>query len=214
MLLRPICEVTRALVLRSALVAAIAATGLTLTCAPAGAHTDLVSSNPGRGQVLAVPPDAVTLVFTESMEARLSDATLTVDGDLRGPLEIEDGRGTGELVAAVSPSLLTEAAAAETVQSWRVDYRVTSVDGHPVSGQVTFVVEPSDEPDGGGLGDPVPAPTEVDGSPATEVGEAAATDGENGPTWGLYVVLAGVALLGGLSVAAARRLRRSAAGES
>lgn len=209
-MLRPRPGVTRSVAISTTPVVALVATLLMLVGAPAGAHTDLVSSSPGRGQVLAAPPDAVTLVFTERMDARLSDATLTVDGVLLGPLEVENGRRTGELVAELNPALLTEAASAEAVRSWRVDYRVTSVDGHPVTGRVVFAVEPSEEPYGGDAAAPVPVPTPGDGTSSTEPGEAALTDGKDGPTWGLYVVLAGVALLGGLSVVAAQRLRRSA----
>ena len=107
-------------------------TGLTLLggTSPAGAHAGLVSSSPAAGVRLDQEPDSVRLTFAEDIREpayvvvtapggqRISDATpQVVDNQLIEPVTRAGQRGT-----------------------YTVAYRVVSVDGHAVSGELSYSV--------------------------------------------------------------------------
>lgn len=185
----------------------LAVVTLTLTASPARAHTDLVSSSPRPGALLEAPPTSVTLLFTESMDVDLSTVSLSIDGTVLGPLPLRRGEEEGSLVATTTE---VPEAASTTRSSWEVAFRVTSVDGHPVTGSVSFDVEAPGPPAPGASRAPdasVPAATppasgEDDGNPAPSAQTT-------GPFWGGYVVVGGVLLLVALGVVAMMRLGRS-----
>lgn len=136
------------------------ALALVLLCIrPAAAHTELQSSNPEDGAKLAKPPPQVTLTFSEAVNepayvvVTAPDGTRVADGDaailddtVRQPLDAVDA----------------EAQAG----GWTVAYRVVSVDGHPITGELVFAVEaradrtsstpttaaPEEDSSGGGAG--------------------------------------------------------------
>lgn len=100
---------------------------------PAAAHTDLVASDPSEGAVLDRPPEIVTVTFSEEMDPALSFVSLSVDGGSATPMVVRGGPNPTELLATPDPgSFLSEAL------SYTVRYRVTSLDGHPVVGEVSF----------------------------------------------------------------------------
>ncbi len=119
---------------RLASVALIAALSLLVSARPALAHSQLVSSSPGAGQVLAQPPTELLLVFSEALEPGYSTVDL-VDGQGR---TLETGIGNPDpsdsrvLIVPV-PGL---ADGAYTVV-WRV---LSTADGHETSGSITFGV--------------------------------------------------------------------------
>jgi methionine-rich copper-binding protein CopC len=124
-------------------VAAVALVGViavqTLTAAPAAAHATLESSTPASGAMLADPPEVVELVFSESIGTPaelvvLDAAGHEVDG---GPLQAVDRT----LRRSYAPSGFTSGA-------YTVSYEVTSADGHPVSGTLSFMVHGTGEPVG------------------------------------------------------------------
>lgn len=192
------------------LVAAVVLTCL-LVVAPSGvahAHTDLVSSSPREGQRLDAPPTLIELEFSESMDARLSDVILNVDDVLIGPLSVEVGASAGTLVARLDEPDLSRYAGRET--GWKVDFRVTSVDGHPVTGSVSFVVAaggPTDSAES-----PLTSPTPTDPAPTpTTAPEVSGTDGvpeRETASIGSIAVFGGVVLLVVLGALAVSRLRR------
>ncbi|WP_086850010.1 copper resistance CopC family protein [Amycolatopsis kentuckyensis] len=108
-----------------------AAAGAVLLCAPvADAHSVLVSSSPAAGASVAASPAEVVLEFNEPVENRFTElAVLGPDGASHweaGPASVVDAR----VSAPVRP--LGPAGA------YTIRYRVTSADGHPVSGTVPF----------------------------------------------------------------------------
>jgi copper transport protein len=100
-----------------------------VSAGPAAAHAELVSTNPADGARLESPPGSVTLRFTEDVNL--------IDGGLR----LIDGRGRtvptaaptvqGHSVAWSMPTGLAHG-------TYLVNWRVVSVDGHPVSGAFAF----------------------------------------------------------------------------
>ena len=135
-----------------------------LAPAPASAHADLVESDPPDGAVLTGTPATVTLTFTESV----TDPAYVV---VTGP----GGKQAAEGPAPQSGNSVTQRldpqAVPEPAGAWTVAYRVVSVDGHAITGEIDFTVEGSKPPQAsesqaGGKGDPPPA-NESESAPAT-----------------------------------------------
>ncbi|MGZ8751588.1 MAG: copper resistance CopC/CopD family protein, partial [Acidimicrobiia bacterium] len=101
--------------------------------APASAHAVLEGTDPGAGGQVAQPPRAITLQYTEAVEASLGAIRLYDDRGARidvGRPEHPDGRGN-EVRSSV-PDLDNG--------SYVVTWRVTSADAHPIRGAFTFTV--------------------------------------------------------------------------
>ena len=97
----------------------------------ASAHAELVSADPANGSMVAAPPDHVELVFSENVGkpaaiAVLDQAGNEVDG---GDLEVIDDT----MRRAYDPSAFSSGV-------YTISYQVTSADGHPISGEITFMV--------------------------------------------------------------------------
>jgi methionine-rich copper-binding protein CopC len=113
------------------------------TAGRAMAHTRLVSSSPAKGAKLDRLPEAAKLTFAEVV---FQPAALTVTGPDRaevstGKVALLDGTLSRPLAATADPR----------PGIYTVSYQVTSADGHPVSGTVTFTVSggratPTDDP--------------------------------------------------------------------
>ena len=121
-----------AIVVLAAMAASPALTGT------AHAHTDLASSSPAAGQTLPLPPTLVRLKFNEAVNKDFADLTVAVGR--RAPVALRAQVRGGTVTAGVPKSA---GAPAEKSQRWRVGYRIVSVDGHPVTGSVTFKVNPA-----------------------------------------------------------------------
>ena len=101
---------------------------LALVAAPAYAHTELTSSNPADGATLATPPAQVVLTFSEAPVALGAQVVVT------GP--------TGA-VSAGAPRLdgltvVQDVQPSGPAGRYTVEWRLTSDDGHPVSGTLGF----------------------------------------------------------------------------
>lgn len=157
----------------------------------AAAHAVLLASDPEDGAALEAAPERVTLSFNE--EINPSFVTVAVTGadrtdHVRGEATVE-----GEQVSAgIGPLDDGE---------YTVGYRVTSADGHVITGSTRFAVgspgATDGAGDGGGGGDADPGPTATDASTAEVTADDSATTGVSTAVWvvgGLAVVLVGAAV--------------------
>ena len=108
-----------------------AAAVLAVPAAPAGAHATLLETRPGGDSVVDAVPEAVELVFDEPVET-VEDSVRVFgpDGERvdTGTVEAVDGGAT--LRAPIEP--------AGTEGTYTVAWRVTSKDGHAISGSFVF----------------------------------------------------------------------------
>jgi copper transport protein len=111
-----------------------AGTALLLGAPAASAHAQLESSDPGAGEVLAVAPRQVTLVFGEAVEPS-ANSIAVFDDHLRrvptGPATVVGVNGNG--FSAPLPAGLARG-------TYTVSWQVSSEDTHPVSGSFRFSV--------------------------------------------------------------------------
>lgn len=114
---------------RPVLILGIGALALLTGLGTADAHSQLLSSDPTTGSVLAAAPTSVVLTFNEA----LLEETVAI--------AISDSSG-----AVVSGTVASAAGAVVTVpwpvglgpDTYTVSYRVVSADGHPVTGSIAF----------------------------------------------------------------------------
>ena len=164
------------------LVALVAALALTVAGAgPAAAHNRLVSSDPSDGASLPRTPDAVVLTFQEPAMSLGTQVLVTGPdgGAADGPVELVD--------ASVRQPLLAGAPAG----TYTVDWRVTSADGHPITGRLAFT---SGAPGAGRY--PGPAPTSAVGAEQ--------------PAWAWVALAAALAAAAGVIAIRRRRPPRTA----
>lgn len=160
-----------------------AAGGAALLCAPAAdAHSVLVSSSPAANASLAASPAEAVLEFNEQVENRFTElAVLGPDGTSHweaGPASVVDDKVSAPL-RPLGPA-----------GAYTIRYRVTSADGHPVSGTIPFRLTVA----GPGVAEPA-------------VAAVAHQDGDGSvPLWPW---ITGGAVLLGTGFAVARRLSRA-----
>lgn len=124
-------------VLAAAVLAAVA------SAAPAEAHIALVSSTPADGASVPQTPAAVLLTFDEPAGAMGTQVLVT------GPSgEVQQGRPR-----LVDNTVTQDLAPGAAAGAYTVTWRVTSLDGHPVSGTLAFTSKAA------GAGRAVTAPT-------------------------------------------------------
>lgn len=221
--------VPRAAGLAPRVLAVLAAVLLALAVAVAGAaraqaHSSFLGSDPADGAEVATAPERVTLTFNEPAQALGTEIVIT------GPDGATVSDGAPELV----DSTVTQALAGTLpAGAYTVTWRVTSTDGHPISGTFGFTasaeitigqanpgpaatpdaeatepeaVEPTVEPTEGAV--IAPAPTES-ATPTTS--EQTAEDEDAGLAAGAVAAIV-VALLaaGAVAVFVIRERRRSA----
>ncbi|MGC0366832.1 methionine-rich copper-binding protein CopC [Rhodococcus sp. 27YEA15] len=97
----------------------------------ASAHSAVVGSNPGNDASVATGPDQVSVTFNEALQEQF--AALTVTGPDGNLWTKSDPAVQGATVSAD----LGELGPAGT---YTIAYRVTSADGHPVSGTIAFTL--------------------------------------------------------------------------
>ncbi|GAB3464251.1 copper resistance CopC family protein [Kineococcus endophyticus] len=107
----------------------LALTGGLVTAGPAAAHDRLESTNPADGATVATAPDAVVLTMSSTPLALGTLVRVT------GPDGAVVSSGDPQIVDADVTEPLTGARPAGT---YTVDWRITSSDGHPVSGTFSF----------------------------------------------------------------------------
>ena len=119
-------------VLLRVLAAILLAAGLAIPgVAPAAAHTALISADPPADATLTAGPSRVTATFNEDLQTVFAAMTVVgPDGNLWS-------EGEPQLHGAVASVAVRPLGHAGT---YTVNYRVTSSDGHVVSGSWSFAV--------------------------------------------------------------------------
>jgi len=179
----------RAARLRTGAAALGAGLVLALAAAPAYAHDELKSSSPADGATLATPPAQVVLTFEEAPVELGAQVVVTgPDGSVSAGTPRLDG---DDVIQAVQP----QAPAGRYTVKWRV----TSDDGHPVSGTLAFTAQAA-----AAGASPTTAPSAEAATPAATPAPADAARREPLiPSWGW--IAAGV-----IAIVAAIRLNRRA----
>lgn len=117
----------RALVVLAALLLALAA--VLLSAGRADAHNALQGTDPADGSTVATPPASITLTFDQPAQSLGTEIVVL------GPDGSTVSTGSAELVDnTVSQSLAADLPAG----AYSVEWRVTSADGHPLSGTLAF----------------------------------------------------------------------------
>ncbi|MGR6741986.1 MULTISPECIES: copper resistance protein CopC [Microbacterium] len=151
---------------------------------PALAHDELLASDPAADSTVAALPDELTLTFSGVL----------IDEDGVNAISVTDAAGTelAEGAPTLDGTTATQALSGDSQGPITVRWRVVSSDGHPVSGEFSFVA-----------GDPAAAPTaSTDGT-----AEAAPAEGLPAVFWIVVsiVAVAGVIALVVALIAASRR---------
>lgn len=189
----------------------IIAAVLALSAGPALAHASFLGSDPGDGARLASAPAEISLEFSEDLQPEFVVVNLRVSGGdpMRLVTDVEGGRLVGRTpTEALQPDGRS--------REWRVDFRVVSKDGHPITGTSRFTVasvsvESSEESDPTSPAEqtsptdrgqtPTPSPEATDaGDTAEQTPSGEIADSERGPAW-LSTVVIGVITI--VAVAAA-----------
>jgi methionine-rich copper-binding protein CopC len=166
--------------LRAAILVMLVVAFALLTPSPASAHTELVDSTPKEGARLVNAPASISLEFSQAVDPSFAAMVVSVDDGKPVRLDVSAGASPATVSAIVPASI----SSTSDVTDWRVDYRVTSVDGHPIVGDISFsvaAVAPS--------GDQSPPP-ELE--PHSTPPEAAEVAEESGSAW---VLVAGALML-------------------
>lgn len=176
-----------------------------LGAGPAHAHNSLLGTDPEDGSSVPTAPERVTLTFDQPAQALGTEVVVV------GPDGATVSTGSPELVdsAVTQPLVADRPAGAYTVQ-----WRVTSADGHPLSGELTFTAEAAtggaagrtatDDP-GAASVSPEPMMTtqgeQPDATPTQSAAAVAAEDEDAGLTAGAIVAIVVAVLAAGAVVA-------------
>lgn len=168
--------------MRKFIVATLAVTALFVGAPTASAHSVVTGSDPADGSQIASGPEQVAISFNEVPQSQF--ATLNVVGPDGNLWSKGDPRIDGQ-------SIVVDVGELGPVGDYTIAYRVTSADGHPISGTIGFTLTEE------GSGTP--------GAAADATAEAdSASDGGGGlPLWPFLV--AGVAVFGGALTFALRK---------
>jgi methionine-rich copper-binding protein CopC len=120
---------TRALALLGAVLVSLAS--LVVLAPGASAHSVLLSSVPADGASLGTAPSVVVLTFTEPIQS--SSMQFAVTASSGQSVTTEKATVAGTVITQKLPKSLPN-------DDYTVAYRVISVDGHPVSAELTFSV--------------------------------------------------------------------------
>jgi methionine-rich copper-binding protein CopC len=104
---------------------------LTVAAGAVSAHATLVSSDPANGSMLTEAPDHVELVFSENVGKPAAIAVLDQNGN-----EVDGG----ELQVVDKTMSRTYDPGSFSPGVYTISYQVVSADGHPISGELTFMV--------------------------------------------------------------------------
>ncbi|MFD4369585.1 copper resistance protein CopC [Rhodococcus sp. NPDC058521] len=167
--------------IRTVAVGLLALVALFLTAGPAAAHSVVTGSDPEDGAQISSGPAEVTVTFNEALQEGF--ASLTVVGPDGNLWSRSDAKVDG-------PTVSTEVGDLGPVGDYTIAFRVTSADGHPVSGTRTFTLTEE------GSGTPGPA---ADSSGSGDSGSGGV------PIW--VFVVAGVVVFAGALAFALRKPR-------
>ncbi|PTR25600.1 hypothetical protein C8K36_10630 [Rhodococcus sp. OK519] len=142
----------------------------------ASAHSAVIASTPANGSEIAAAPDRVSLTFNEALQAKFATLTVVGPGEDRALWSKGDPTVQGDTVSVPLEGL-------GPAGVYTIAYRVTSADGHPVSGTQTFTLTQD------GTGTPGPqVGGQTDGSSSDD-------SGPNLMIW--VIVVAAVLVFGG-----------------
>lgn len=158
-----------------------------LCAAPVLAHAELLRATPAEGGTLSEQPGEVRLVFDEPVRAEFAPVKVTDAGGDR----VDDGEAD---TSTRDPDVVVAPLGELPAGDYTVEWRVTSADGDPISGEYRFSVDESAV--GGSAGEGNGGPN---GGPSG--GEEA---GSGGVSAGLIL---GVLVVGGIAVAGFVKLR-------
>lgn len=114
---------------RTLAVLAVAVVALLAGAGAAQAHSTLVSTDPADGSAVGVVPAQVTLTFSEPVEPLGTQVVVLAP----------DGRTVSSGDAVLAGTSVSEALVSGLpAGAYRVEWRITSSDGHPVSGTFGF----------------------------------------------------------------------------
>lgn len=171
---------------------ALAATFLTLGAVPANAgHSQLLSTSPADGSVLAAPPAEVVFTF----DAPLLPDTPTVS--------INDA--DGQVVSSIHPAPAGDSVSIPWPEGtapgdYQVAFRVVCADGQPLIGAITLTIT--------GSADTAAAPAPASAAPAA----SAPTPAKGLPIAAILAVAAGIAVIAIVALVISGRRRRTSAG--
>ena len=154
---------------------------------PAAAHDTLISSDPAQNAVLPIPPTTVTLRFDQEIAGFEPELAVTVGS--AAPVMLVPRVAGPVITADLGAAGLTASTAHDGI--WKLGYRVVSIDGHPVTGLITFTVGPP-------------------GSAGAAAGSAASAPTATGTGSVLVWSVAGAVVVAALALGAALWHRRSA----
>lgn len=145
--------------LRAALVACVAAVLALAGALPASAHAALVRSSPTSGSTLTAVPPEVALTFNEAIDPQFTSVTVK-----SGSTTASTGKPTVE-----GPTVYQSLDPRMDEGTYTVSYRVTSADGHPVSGSYSFTYKSSggEDPEPSGSSTSEPSTTSSTSEPST-----------------------------------------------
>jgi methionine-rich copper-binding protein CopC len=161
----------------------LATLSIALYAAPALAHAELERSLPADGKNLSKQPGGVQLYFDEPVRAEFDPIKVTDENGDR----VDEGDAD---TLTDDPDIVVAKLGQLPAGDYDVEWRVTSADGDPISGEYGFSVKES------------AVETSEDGRGAAPVGEEDAGGG------GSLGVILGVLVVGGVAVAGFVVLRR------
>ncbi|MFZ4485842.1 MAG: copper resistance CopC family protein [Candidatus Nanopelagicales bacterium] len=163
-----------------------------LGVAPAGAHSQLLSTSPADGAVLAEPPSSVVLTFNEALIPDVD--SISINDAMGNVVASRSVEPVGATLSVPWPDGLPAGA-------YQVAYRVVSGDGHPVIGAIMFTITGAGGPASGVASQP-----ESSAGPVATAEPVVASDAAEGSAV-MPVVIAAlvVILLGGAAVFVRRR---------
>lgn len=163
------------------------------TAAPAQAHAALVGTDPADGATLDQVPRRVALQFSEDIAPEFVVVNVRVAGSeperVRTSVETTTVRAMLGGISTSSPS--------GTRETWQVDYRVVSTDGHPITGSLDFTAPaPPTDPatttaEEAGAAE---APTKGSAEPPAAAAEPAAATPRGGTAWAPTLTVGGITM--------------------
>lgn len=151
----------------------------------ASAHSAVVSSNPENGSSIQIAPDNVSVTFNEALQEQFAAITLT------GPGESRDQWSKGE-PAVQGSTVSVDIGDLGPAGVYTIAYRVTSADGHPVQGTLTFTLTEA----GPGTASTPTAQTSAGPVSTTTTVTPDSSSSSSIPIWGF--ILVGVGVFGGV----------------
>lgn len=144
-----------------------------LTATPATAHSALISTDPADGATLTAAPASAQFVFNQDVLPSFAQVTLAgPDGAMIRLETVIDG---ATVRAAVPTSLPI------TAGRWALAYRITSKDGHPITGTTSFTLTSQADsagPSPAATGSLLPSTPDRAATSAPATAVAAATTGQ------------------------------------